>query len=170
MRRRQPAPYSFIGTRYRQVVDVAHAQRFKRDACPRNADRSEKVHCRLNFGSLCCTRPILARRKVKDAIIIVAASGACLCKTSSPMPGQCHALQPRTIHHRLPLVPWTRSGPRRREQVRVNLERLLSNKDFVEEYCGDDAPRGLKVLYEDRELGFQILAHVNEKVRDIAAA
>ncbi len=56
-------------------------------------------------------------------------------------------------------------GPAGREQVRVNLERLLSNKDFVEEYCGDDAPRGLKVLYEDRELGFQILAHVNEKAR-----
>jgi predicted metal-dependent enzyme (double-stranded beta helix superfamily) len=56
-------------------------------------------------------------------------------------------------------------GPAGREQVRVNLERLLSNKDFVEEYCGDDAPRELKVLHEDRELGFQVLAHVNEKAR-----
>lgn len=56
-------------------------------------------------------------------------------------------------------------GPAGRERVRLNLERLLNNKDFVEKYCGDDAPSGLKVLYEDRELGFQILAHVNEKAR-----
>ena len=40
-------------------------------------------------------------------------------------------------------------SPTGREQVRVNLERLLTNKDFIEKYCGDDAPRGLNVLYED---------------------
>jgi predicted metal-dependent enzyme (double-stranded beta helix superfamily) len=56
-------------------------------------------------------------------------------------------------------------GPAGREQVRLDLERLLNNKDFVEKYCGNNAPSGLKVLYEDRELGFQILAHVNEKAR-----
>ena len=56
-------------------------------------------------------------------------------------------------------------GPAGREQVRLNLERLLNNKDFVEKYCGDNSPSGLKILYEDRELGFQILAHVNEKAR-----
>jgi len=56
-------------------------------------------------------------------------------------------------------------GPAGREQVRVNLERLLDNKDFVEEYCGDTVPRGLKVLYEDPKLGFQILAHINDKAR-----
>jgi len=56
-------------------------------------------------------------------------------------------------------------GPAGREQVRANLERLLTNKDFVEEYCGDTAPRGLKVLYEDSTLGFQILAHINDKAR-----
>ena len=56
-------------------------------------------------------------------------------------------------------------GPAGREQVRINLERLLANKDFVEEYCGDTAPRGLKVLYEDPTLGFQILAHINDKAR-----
>jgi predicted metal-dependent enzyme (double-stranded beta helix superfamily) len=56
-------------------------------------------------------------------------------------------------------------GPAGREQVRVNLERLLANKDFVEEYCGDAVPRGLKVLYEDPKLGFQILAHINDKAR-----
>ena len=52
-----------------------------------------------------------------------------------------------------------------REQVRVQLEKLLANQDFVREYCGEDAPRGLKVLYEDPKLGFQILAHINDKAR-----
>jgi hypothetical protein len=56
-------------------------------------------------------------------------------------------------------------GPQGREQVRLSLERLLSNKEFVEEYCGDQVPRGLKVLYEDSELGFQVLAHINDKAR-----
>ena len=52
-------------------------------------------------------------------------------------------------------------GPSGREQVRQKLEQLLSNRDFVEEYCGDH----LKVLYEDPELGFQVLAHINDKAR-----
>jgi len=56
-------------------------------------------------------------------------------------------------------------GPAGREQVRVNLERLLRNPDFVETHCGDDAERGLKVLYEDPELKFQVLAHINDKAR-----
>jgi hypothetical protein len=57
------------------------------------------------------------------------------------------------------------AGPAGREQVRVNLERLLGNQDFVQRYCGDDAPQGLKVLYEDAKLGFQVLAHINDKAR-----
>ena len=56
-------------------------------------------------------------------------------------------------------------GPGGREQVRANLERLLTNTDFVEKYCGDNAERGLKVLYEDPELKFQVLAHINDKAR-----
>jgi predicted metal-dependent enzyme (double-stranded beta helix superfamily) len=56
-------------------------------------------------------------------------------------------------------------GPKGREEVRVNLERLLGNPDFIRAYCGDDAPRGLKVLYQDPRLGFQILAHINDKAR-----
>jgi hypothetical protein len=56
-------------------------------------------------------------------------------------------------------------GPAGREEVRVRLERLLSNRDFVEQHCGADVPRGLKVLYEDPELGFQVLAHINDKAR-----
>jgi predicted metal-dependent enzyme (double-stranded beta helix superfamily) len=56
-------------------------------------------------------------------------------------------------------------GPNGREQVRQKLEQLLANRDFVEECCGDHVPRGLKVLYEDPELGFQVLAHINDKAR-----
>lgn len=56
-------------------------------------------------------------------------------------------------------------GPAGREEVRRNLERLLQDKDFVQQYCGDNVERGLKVLYEDPELKFQILAHINDKAR-----
>jgi predicted metal-dependent enzyme (double-stranded beta helix superfamily) len=56
-------------------------------------------------------------------------------------------------------------GPQGREQVRLRLERLLAEEDFIRAYCGDDAPRGLRLLYEDKDLGFQILAHINDKAR-----
>src|SRR6476469_2163729 len=56
-------------------------------------------------------------------------------------------------------------GPKGREDVRIHLERLLTNREFVETYCGDQVPRGLKVLYEDPDLGVQVLAHIKEKAR-----
>ncbi len=56
-------------------------------------------------------------------------------------------------------------GPAGRELVRQNLERLLANKDFIKTYCGENVERGLKVLYEDPKLGFQILAHINNMAR-----
>jgi predicted metal-dependent enzyme (double-stranded beta helix superfamily) len=56
-------------------------------------------------------------------------------------------------------------GPGGRAEVRTRLERLLSNRSFVEEHCGEHVPRGLKLLYEDPELGFQILAHINDEAR-----
>ena len=56
-------------------------------------------------------------------------------------------------------------GPAGREAVRLDLERLLANPDFVRAYCGEDVPRGLKLLYEDKTLGFQVLAHINDKAR-----
>jgi predicted metal-dependent enzyme (double-stranded beta helix superfamily) len=55
-------------------------------------------------------------------------------------------------------------GPAGREEVRLQLERLLQNKDFVKTHC-EDASRGLHVLYEDPKLGFQVLAHINDKAR-----
>ena len=48
--------------------------------------------------------------------------------------------------------------------MRAHLEQLLGNPDFIRKHC-EDAPRGLHVLYEDPELGFQILAHINDKAR-----
>ena len=55
-------------------------------------------------------------------------------------------------------------GPKGREEVRKRLEQLLLNKDFVKKHC-EDAPRGLHLLYEDKNLGFQVLAHINDKAR-----
>jgi len=56
-------------------------------------------------------------------------------------------------------------GPQGREEVRVRLERLLQNPEFIRAHCGEDTPRGLHLLYEDNDLGFQILAHINDKAR-----
>jgi predicted metal-dependent enzyme (double-stranded beta helix superfamily) len=56
-------------------------------------------------------------------------------------------------------------GPAGREQVRVKLEQLLANKDFVAKYADDDLPNGVKTLYEDPKLGFQVLAHIYNKAR-----
>ncbi len=55
-------------------------------------------------------------------------------------------------------------GPKGREEVRTHLEQLLQNPAFVRQHC-EEAPRGLHVLYEDPELGFQVLAHINDKAR-----
>lgn len=55
-------------------------------------------------------------------------------------------------------------GPAGREKVRVLLEKLLTDADFVRKHCVESAP-GLHLLYEDPELKFQVLAHVNENPR-----
>ncbi|MBV8189368.1 MAG: hypothetical protein JO339_19155 [Alphaproteobacteria bacterium] len=54
-------------------------------------------------------------------------------------------------------------GPAGREQVRVLLEKLLANPAFVDEAVGPKAPIGARKLYEDKELGFVVLAHCNPK-------
>src|SRR3569832_1573864 len=56
-------------------------------------------------------------------------------------------------------------GPAGREKVRLNLERLLANRDFLDRYCSDAVSPGLTVLHDDKELGFQVLAHINDKAR-----
>jgi predicted metal-dependent enzyme (double-stranded beta helix superfamily) len=54
-------------------------------------------------------------------------------------------------------------GSSGREQVRVLLERLLANQQFVDEAVGPAAPAGTRKLYEDKDLGFVVLAHCNAK-------
>ena len=54
-------------------------------------------------------------------------------------------------------------GPAGREKVRVLLEKLLANKSFVDEAVGPAAPIGTRKLYEDKDLGFVVLAHCNPK-------
>lgn len=54
-------------------------------------------------------------------------------------------------------------GPAGREKVRVLLEKLLTNKQFVDEAVGPAAPTGARKLYEDKDLGFVVLAHVNTR-------
>src|ERR1044071_7542187 len=55
------------------------------------------------------------------------------------------------------------NNPGGREQVRQLLEKLLTNKSFVDEAVGPAAPTGTRKLYEDKDLGFVVLAHVNAK-------
>ena len=50
------------------------------------------------------------------------------------------------------------NSPAGREVVRKNLEKLLTNQEFVEEVCGKDAPVGVTELYRDDELEFVVLA------------
>jgi hypothetical protein len=54
------------------------------------------------------------------------------------------------------------TGPGGREAVRRNLERLLAERAFVEEHVLSMEP-GRHTLYEDPELGFVVLSHVNTK-------
>ena len=54
-------------------------------------------------------------------------------------------------------------GPGGREQVRKKLQELLKEDDFVAAYCGPEQSGGANVLYEDAELGFQILSHIMDR-------
>lgn len=54
-------------------------------------------------------------------------------------------------------------GPAGRRQVIAKLQALLMEDDFVAAHCGPDAKVGSNLIYEDPELGFQVLAHVMDK-------
>ena len=56
-------------------------------------------------------------------------------------------------------------GPAGRQKVRVLLQEVLQNDDFIAAHLGDDVPER-KILYEDPELGFCILAHVYQGAKD----
>ena len=57
------------------------------------------------------------------------------------------------------------NGPASRQKIRVLLEDLLANKDFVETAVGDGVEIGVHTLYRDPELDFVVLAHVNDVAR-----
>jgi len=52
-------------------------------------------------------------------------------------------------------------GPSGRQKVCAVLQDVLKDEHFVATHLGDDVPER-KILYEDPELGFCILAHVNQ--------
>jgi predicted metal-dependent enzyme (double-stranded beta helix superfamily) len=51
-------------------------------------------------------------------------------------------------------------GPDELEQVRRDLERMLANEDFLAAHLGPGADEARKIIYQDPELEFCILAHV----------
>lgn len=50
-------------------------------------------------------------------------------------------------------------GPDGRDQIARKLEVLLAEDGFIQKYCEGEVPPGRSVLYQDPELGFQILRH-----------
>ena len=56
-------------------------------------------------------------------------------------------------------------GVEGRKKVCGLIQQVLTDKEFIATYLGDGVPER-KVLYEDRELGFCILAHVNHGARE----
>jgi hypothetical protein len=56
-------------------------------------------------------------------------------------------------------------GPPGREKVVALLRQVLKDEPFLAAHLGDDVPER-KVLYEDPDLGFCILAHVYHGARD----
>jgi predicted metal-dependent enzyme (double-stranded beta helix superfamily) len=57
------------------------------------------------------------------------------------------------------------SGPEGRQQVCTLLRDVLKDENFVKTHLGDDVPER-KILYEDAELGFCILAHVHTGAKE----
>ncbi len=52
-------------------------------------------------------------------------------------------------------------GPQGRKKVCALLEEVLQDQEFIAKQFGEDAP-DRKIIYEDPELGFCILAHYNK--------
>jgi predicted metal-dependent enzyme (double-stranded beta helix superfamily) len=58
-------------------------------------------------------------------------------------------------------------GPAGREKVRALLQEVLKDDDFIRRHFDDDTPER-RILYEDPELGFCILAHSYKGARESA--
>ena len=100
------------------------------------------------------------------ALAVAGALGEARERQEGFLQGGSNVLRSRCVRRRI-AAPFSSAipDPRAGQDVRIHLEKLLTNRDFVETYCGDHVPRGLKVLYEDPDLGFQVLAHINDKAR-----
>jgi len=59
-------------------------------------------------------------------------------------------------------------GPGGREKIRGLIEKLLTNKEFVQQHLGPQLDIGRTTLYEDPELKFCVLAHVDRGGRSSA--
>lgn len=57
----------------------------------------------------------------------------------------------------------SKPGEAGHEAVRVNLENLLKDTDFMAAQCGPDAEPGIRTIYQDDETGYNVLVHVYEK-------
>jgi hypothetical protein len=60
------------------------------------------------------------------------------------------------------------SGPAGRELVRQYTEQACSDSDFIAKYLGRDADAERRILYEDPDLHFCILAHVYKGAKNSA--
>ena len=58
-------------------------------------------------------------------------------------------------------------GPTGRQKICAFLQDVLKDDDFIATHLGDNVPER-KILYEDPELGFCILAHVYQGARETA--
>ena len=59
----------------------------------------------------------------------------------------------------------TDSGPGGKQAVCSLVSKALRDEAFVAQHLTAEQCKPRKVLYEDKELGFQVLAHVNDKAR-----
>ncbi|MEK9594778.1 MAG: hypothetical protein VW057_02350 [Rhodospirillaceae bacterium] len=50
-------------------------------------------------------------------------------------------------------------GAEGRESIRIALERLLSDTDFIAQYLGSGAPEGMHPIYQDPEYDFMVLTY-----------
>jgi hypothetical protein len=57
------------------------------------------------------------------------------------------------------------SGPEGRKKISALVQEVLKNEEFIATHLGDNVPER-KVIYEDPELGFCILAHVYKGARE----
>jgi hypothetical protein len=57
------------------------------------------------------------------------------------------------------------SGPESRKKISALVREVLKDEEFIATYLGDNVPER-KVIYEDPELGFCILAHVYKGARE----